>query len=448
MTQTVVRDIAADTDDVPLTIDGRARSITMLADLLIDDSVPVRLHVCDTRANRVLRRFAAASMPLHRDDVLEPGRCHGDIRCAPLDRMISEAEIDLVAAAFRRVLVSGQFTTGPYVPEFEDHLADYLGVTHAIGTACGTDALIGALLAVGVQPGDEVIIPANSFPGTENAVWATGAIAVPADVRNDHTIDPESVRALITTRTRCVIPVHLYGRAADVRALAQLCVPHAIAIVEDAAQAIGLDDLGRFSDCAALSFNPYKNLGATGKAGAVLTNRNDVAQSAKSYLYHGFTPTDGGYRRYVKTGPFGLNARMDNTQAAALGARLEFLALNNLRRAVLARRYLAGLAPLAQAGLLRLPEPVADHVWHLFTVESPVVPRDEVLAALLADGIEADVYYPVLTHRQPSYPGPATDLPTVEAINGRVFQLPMFPNLSVAEQDRVITALHRAYGIV
>lgn len=370
------------------------------------------------------------------------------VHCAPLDRLIGDDEIAPVEQALRSVLGTGQFTAGPAVQCFESNLGRFLGVDHVVGTASGTDALIGALLAVGVEPGTEVIIPPNSFPGTENAVHMAGAIPVLADVGDDHLLDPCAVNAAITGRTRAVIPVHLYGRFADVRAIADVCAPYGVAVVEDAAQGVGLDNLGRWSHAAAVSFNPYKNLGACGKAGAVLTGRTEVADRARAFLYHGFALAGAGYRKYYKTGPYGLNARIDNIQAAALDARLPFLARNNLRRSVLAVRYLEALQPLAQKGLVVLPERVNNHVWHLFTVEVPAEQRDATRTEMERRGIETEIYYPVLTHRQPNSLSTAlyadTELACAERHNAGLCQLPLYPAMTLSEQDLVINALYSA----
>lgn len=213
----------------------------------------------------------AAGAPLqHIRQVIDRGPAVSQVDCVPLSRLIGIEEITPIERALRTVLGTGQFTSGPAVENFEHNLATFLGVEHVVGSASGTDALIGALLAVGVGPGAEVIIPPNSFPGTENAVLMTGATPVLADIDDNHLVDPNAVRAAITNRTRAVLPVHLYGRFADVRAIADICAPYDIAIIEDAAQGVGLDELGRWSHAAAVSFNPYKNLGACGKAGAVL----------------------------------------------------------------------------------------------------------------------------------------------------------------------------------
>lgn len=438
---------------IPLAIDGRARSLHILSDRIAGHHAPGPIHVLNSPGNEALQALSSTTPPTRIQDLIDRGPAVSGVRCAPLDRLIDVEEITPIEQALRTVLGSGQFTSGPAIERFEHALGLFLGTENVIGTASGTDALIGALLAVGVGPGTEVIIPPNSFPGTENAVLMTGARAVLVDIRDDHLIDPEAVRAALTTRTRCVLPVHLYGRFADVETIAEICAPRGVAVVEDAAQGIGLDDVGRWSHAAALSFNPYKNLGACGKAGAVLTNHPEVAERVKSCLYHGFTPVGATYRKYYKTGPFGLNGRIDNFQAAALTARLQFLSRNNLRRTVLAGRYLRGLESLARQGRLRLPEWTDNHSWHLFTVllGPDGSDRDTIQAAIGRHGVETDVYYPVLTHRQNNdfarREFSHVELPRAQDHNSRILQLPLYPGMTLTEQDLVIAAVHEAFAL-
>ncbi|SHV17364.1 Putative aminotransferase [Mycobacteroides abscessus subsp. abscessus] len=254
------------------------------------------------------------------------------------------------------------------------------------------------------------------------------------------------MEAAITSRTVAVLPVHLYGAFADIHALTEVTSRHGIPVVEDGCQGIGLDGLGHHSDAAILSFNPYKNLGAVGKAGAVATRLPGLARRVTELLYHGFAAG----QKNVKAAGYGLNSRLDNLQAAVLRARLDWLGENNLARSILARRYVDGLADLAESGLLRLPHWDTDHVWHLFTVEVTKHDRDKVTESLRAAGVATDLYYPVLTHRHrvplvaDLFEG--VRLPRTEAAHARMFQLPLYPTLTLAEQDRVIGVLHDVLG--
>ncbi|OAT66746.1 NTD biosynthesis operon protein NtdA [Mycobacteroides immunogenum] len=395
------------------------------------------------RAYTTLRDLATHPGLRGVSDVLAPGTAPDTVDFLPLARLVNPAELPAIRAAVDSVLPTGKFTSGPHVDAFEDEIASYLGIDHVIGASSGTDALTAVLLALGAGPGTEVILPANSFAATENAVFVTGARPVLVDTRaEDYLLDPAEVEAAITSRTVAVLPVHLYGAFADVRALTEVASRHGIPVVEDACQGIGLDGLGHHSDAAILSFNPYKNLGAVGKAGAVATRLPGLAQRVTELLYHGFAAG----QKNVKAGVYGLNSRLDNLQAAVLRARLDWLGQNNLARSILARRYVDGLADLAATARLRLPTWDADHVWHLFTVEVIHDDRDAVTAALRDAGIATDLYYPVLTHKH-QVPSVAdlfegVRLPRTEASHARIFQLPLYPGLTLAEQDRVIGALH------
>ena len=363
----------------------------------------------------------------------------------PRDRLLSAAERRAAEAAFAETLATGETTSGRHVARFEDEIAAYLGIRHVIGASSGTDALTISLVALGIGPGDEVIIPANSFAATENAVLATRAVAVLADVGpDDGNLDPAAVAAVVTGRTRAIVPVHFNGRLADLPALRAVADAHGLWVVEDACQAIGLRGVGENSHAVALSFNPFKNFGLPGKAGAVLTDDDALAARCREIGYHGFVPG----RKNEKRAPFGLNARIDNTLAAVGLALLPYLSLNNFKRAYLARRYAEALRPLRDSGRLAVPEFTAGHVWHLFAVQvldGP--PRDAVRADLLdRHGVETDVYYPVLTHRQRTWRRPAhyasASLPVTERVHARQINLPLHHHLTLVEQDRIAEAVH------
>ncbi|WP_405694636.1 DegT/DnrJ/EryC1/StrS family aminotransferase [Streptomyces sp. NBC_01185] len=365
----------------------------------------------------------------------------------PKSRLLTPAEQRVAAECYARTPATGELTSGPAAAGFEAALADFLGL-HAVATSSGTDGLIVALRSVGVGPGDEVIIPANSFAATENAVLACGAVLVLTDIEPGRpTLDPESAGAAVTSRTKAVLPVHLYGRLADMAALRRTADAHGLRVVEDACQAIGVTGVGQHSDATVLSFNPYKNFGLTGKAGAVLTGDGELAARARAIAYHGFHPD----RKNVKTEPWGLNAKIDNSLASVALGLLPGLTLKNYRRAFLAERYITGLAELHASGLLVLPSFSPDHAWHLFTVRVPGGPaeREEIRARMRSgSGVETDIYYPVLTHHQrtPLHKSlfSRSVLPHTEQLHTTAFQLPLHNQLSLTEQDRVIEALHAA----
>ncbi|MGC0332336.1 3-dehydro-glucose-6-phosphate--glutamate transaminase [Streptomyces sp. SAI-170] len=391
-------------------------------------------RVLDQEPGRL--RPDAPDSVFHREPTAE-----GPVPFLPKDRLLTAEEQRVAVDCFARALATGELTSGPAVAEFEDALAGFLGLPHAIATGSGTDALIIALRAVGVGPDDEVIMPANSFAATENAVFACGAVPVLVDVDPvRHTLDPALVAEAVTPRTRAVLPVHLHGRLADVEGIARVTRERGLRVVEDACQAIGVTGVGAHSDAAALSFNPYKNFGLTGKAGAVLTRDTELAERIRMFAYHGFEPG----RKNVKAEAYGLNSRIDNSTATVALGLLPRLTLNSYRRAFLAHRYIEALAGTP----LGVPVFEADHAWHLFPVTAHPDDREALRARLRAAGVETDLYYPVLTHHQrtPLHHKlfASARLPHTERLHATVFHLPLHNNLSVTEQDRVIEALHAA----
>lgn len=392
------------------------------------------------------RLFPSMADSVFAREPLPTGQRRPTVPFLPRARLLSPEEQRTAVECFARAVAAGELTSGPAVTQFEQALAEFLGLPHAVATSSGTDALIIALRAVGVGPDDEVIMPANSFAATENAVFACGAVPVLVDVDPErHTLDPALVEAAITPRTRAVLPVHLYGRLADAAGVHRVAREHGLRVVEDACQAIGVAGVGRYSDVTVLSFNPYKNFGVTGKAGAVLTGDSELHARMEGLAYHGFAPGE----KNLKTDVWGFNAKIDNSTATVATGLLPGLTLNNYRRAFLAHRYIDALADLAADGQLVLPAFTDDHAWHLFTVRaSGEAARDALRARLHADGVETDIYYPVLTHHQPTplreklFAG--VSLPHTEKLNATVFHLPLHNGLSVTEQNRVIEALRTA----
>ncbi|MDF2272049.1 DegT/DnrJ/EryC1/StrS family aminotransferase [Streptomyces coacervatus] len=431
---------------------------TSLAQLVIDvqQRRTSQRRCAPSLANRALEAVLAEDAgrldPAHPDSIftLEPRLAAGEgVPFLPRERLLTPAEQRTVIERFARAVATGQLTSGPAVARFEAALADFLGLPHAVATGSGTDALITALRAVGVSQGDEVIVPANSFAATENAVWACGATPVLADVDPvRHTLDPAQTQAVITSRTRAILPVHLYGRFADIPALVGLARRHGLSVVEDACQAIGVTGVGVHSDAAALSFNPYKNFGLTGKAGAVVTRDTELAARVRKLAYHGFDPE----QKNVKDETFGLNTRIDNATAEVALGLMPRLTLNSYRRTFLAKRYLDCLGDLEPHGAAVLPAFVQDHSWHLFGLQVAAgrEVRDAVRAHMRSlSRVETDIYYPVLTHHQQT---PLhrklfahVSLPSTERLHSTVVHLPLHNNLSLAEQDRVIEALHAAF---
>ncbi|AZM56028.1 3-oxo-glucose-6-phosphate--glutamate aminotransferase [Streptomyces sp. WAC 01529] len=433
------------------TLTGDSASIHELAQGVLD-GVPLRFRVRETLANQELAKTLEALRHSESDTsvlrTLFPGSLDTTgVAFLPKDRLLSPEEKSAAATAFAGVLDSGDFTSGPAVDSFEGALSEFLGAAHTVATGSGTDALIIALRAVGVGPGDQVILPANSFAATENAVFACGAEPVLADVTlPDGNLDPASVEEHITARTAAILPVHLYGRLADMAGLRAVADRHRLGLVEDACQAIGVTGVGQYSDAAVLSFNPYKNFGLCGKSGAVVTGSAEIAERCRVLSYHGFVPG----QKNIKCETFGLNSRIDNTMAAIGLALLPWLSLRALRRTCLAKRYIDALSPLARQLPLDVPTFVPDHAWHLF----PLVFHEDGLRDTVrtrvsrSSGVETDVYYPVLTHqhetplREKLFGG--VSLPRTEQLNAHVLHLPLHAGMSLGEQDRVIDALHDA----
>jgi 3-dehydro-glucose-6-phosphate---glutamate transaminase len=362
---------------------------------------------------------------------------------SPLDRLLSPNEKRQIMKAFEHVLSTGSYTTGPEIYQLEHELRIFLQRRHVILTNSGTSAILIALLALSIQPGDEVIVPANSFAATENAVLSVGAIPVFADIIADsHTLDPRSIETRLSPKTRVILPVHLYGRMSEMQSIRLLADKHELYVLEDGCQSLGAIGLGHFGDLAVISLNPYKNFGVCGKGGAILTDCDELATRCRRLGYHGFQSG----RKHFKVERFGLNAMMDNTQAAIALARLPFLSLLNFKRLFLAMRYRELLAPLEEMGKILLPKAVPNHVWHQFTIQLPSYKRDTLRQRLsIHHGVDTEILYPILSHQQqsarqsPSFSYPV--LPVTENVHRRILQLPIFSSMTLTEQDHVVNAL-------
>jgi dTDP-4-amino-4,6-dideoxygalactose transaminase len=350
-----------------------------------------------------------------------------------------------VRPRLEEVMSATAFVLGPQVAGFEERFAAYCGVRHCVGVGNGTDALELALRGAGIGVGDEVIVPANTFVATAEAVVRAGARLVLADCDADGLLDPAAVADRLTPRTRAVVPVHLYGQVAPMKQVRDAVGP-GVLVVEDAAQSQGARQEGRaagsFGTAAATSFYPGKNLGAYGDAGAVVTDDDEVAERVRALRNH------GGVRKYEHT-LIGTNSRLDGMQAAVLTVKLAHLDAWNAERDAAAARYdelLAGLA--ATAGLVRpRAVPGNDHVWHLYVVRVPR--RDEVLAALGAAGVGAGIHYPLPVHLLPAFAGLGAgpgSYPVAERLAGEILSLPMFPGITAEQQDRVVAVLAAALG--
>jgi dTDP-4-amino-4,6-dideoxygalactose transaminase len=362
-----------------------------------------------------------------------------------VDLAAQHADIaDEVRIGLAGVFETTAFIGGPDVAAFEREYADFVGAGHCVGVGNGTDALELALRAVGVTDGGEVVLPANTFVATAEAVSRIGAVPVLVDVDPDHLlIDPGAVERVLGAGTHAVVPVHLFGQTAPVELLEPLCEAAGVPLVEDAAQAQGARRLGRAAGtlgvAAATSFYPGKNLGAAGDAGAVTTDDPEVARRVRLLAAHG-SPS-----KYVHD-VVGVNSRLDTVQAVYLRAKLARLEKwNDLRRQA-AERYTALLAEVAGVRVPRVMAGNAD-VWHLYVVQ--VDDRDRVLAELGDAGVGAGIHYPTPVHLTRAYghlrhrPG---DFPVAEAAADRILSLPLHPHLTEAMQEYVVDRLADAVG--
>jgi dTDP-4-amino-4,6-dideoxygalactose transaminase len=350
-----------------------------------------------------------------------------------------KSEID---EAIRRVLDTSAFILGREVEAFERAFAEYVGARFCVGVSNGTAAIQLALTACGVGAGDEVIVPANTFFATAEAVSTAGATPVFVDCDADsYNIDVNKIESAISERTRAIIPVHLYGQTADLDPVFEIAARHNLIVIEDAAQAHGARYRGRRTGALAragcFSFYPGKNLGAYGEGGAVVTNDSDVAHNVRLLRDH------GSERKYLHE-IVGYNFRLEGLQGAVLDVKLRHLDEWNALRRAHAARYRELLAPLDAAGALKLPREMtyAEHVYHLFVVQTDA--RDALQKHLTDAGVQTGIHYPVPVHLQPAYAahGHASgDFPEAERQARRVLSLPMFAELTEEQIARVAEAV-------
>ncbi|MDP9223107.1 MAG: DegT/DnrJ/EryC1/StrS family aminotransferase [Actinomycetota bacterium] len=344
-----------------------------------------------------------------------------------LSHVNAAVERDVLADA-ATIIASGEFTNGPHVERFEDAFAAFCCARACVGVASGLDGLRLALIAAGVKAGDEVIVPAQTFIATFEAVSQAGARPVVTDVsEDDYNLDPDAAAAVVSPRTRCILPVHLYGQMADMRRLGQLAARRGLSLVEDACQAHGAtrDELrpGEAAAAAAFSFYPTKNLGAMGDAGALITDDFALAECARSLRQHGERV------RYVSE-RIGYTARLDTLQAAVLLRKLPLLVEWNRQRRESADFYAAALENIGDLRCLPVP-PGSRPVWHLYPLRTA---HGEPLAAFLAErGIHTGRHYPQPPHLSPAYASLGYrrgEFPVAESLAAESLSLPIFPGIS------------------
>jgi dTDP-4-amino-4,6-dideoxygalactose transaminase len=345
---------------------------------------------------------------------------------------------DEIDGAMARVLNDTSFVLGPEVEAFEAAFAEYVNARFCIGVNNGTAAIQLALMACGVGAGDEVIVPANSFFATAEAVSTAGARPVFVDADPiSYNIDVTKIEAAITEHTRAIMPVHLYGQAADLDPIFEIAERRGLIVIEDAAQAHGSRYKGRrvggLARAGCFSFYPGKNLGAYGEGGAVVTNDEEVARDVRLLRDH------GSERKYTHE-IIGYNFRLEGIQGAVLNVKLRHLDRWNQLRREHAARY----TELLRGSSLQLPRemPYAEHIYHLYVVQSDL--RDALRKALNESGVQTGIHYPIPIHLQPAYASlnyKAGDFPQAERQAGRVLSLPMFPELTDEQLTQVAEAI-------
>ncbi|NJK39328.1 MAG: DegT/DnrJ/EryC1/StrS aminotransferase family protein [Oscillatoriales cyanobacterium RM1_1_9] len=355
-----------------------------------------------------------------------------------------QAEIN---QAIQSVIQRGDFVLGKAVAELETNFAQACGVSYGVGVATGTDAIALGLVACGIQPGDEVLVPANTFIATILGIVDAGAKPVLVDCDPEAAlIDLQAATRLVTAKTKAILPVHLYGQLVSPRQLLDFAQAHNLIIFEDAAQAHLADRegyrAGSMGLAAAFSFYPSKNLGAFGDGGMVVTNNEAIAQKLRSLRNYG-SPT-----KYVHTEP-GTNSRLDTLQAAILNVKLPYLEGWNRARNVVAEEYDTLLLPLKNQGIIPIKnQSDQGHIYHLYVIrvtDECNLDRDTLKQRLESFNIQTGIHYPIPCHLQPAYKSlgyRVGDFPVSEALSRQILSLPMYPGLTTTQIQQVVTAIH------
>jgi len=338
--------------------------------------------------------------------------------------------------AIKSTVESGWYIGGDIVRNFENEFAKYLSVNHCVGCGSGTDALELILRALEIGPGDEVIVPSFTWVSDAEVVHMVGAKPVLADVEDEgHGLSVDSIKSKITTNTKAIIAVHLYGVPCDIKPIVELAKGHDLKVIEDCAQAHGAtvngSKVGGFGDAAAFSFYPTKNLGALGDAGAVVTNDSELAKKVRLLANHGQVVRD----EHVL---IGRNSRLDSLQAAVLSVKLKYLDQWNAERRRLAKLYIEQLKEIPS---LQLPEYDDEYVYHLFVIRTEK--RDALKVFLEKEGIQTAIHYPKAIHQIGAYESVASDLQYSEQAAAQVLSLPLYPGLSSEDVEFVAETIRR-----
>lgn len=359
---------------------------------------------------------------------------------------------DEINEAIQKVLKHGQFILGPEVQELEERIANYIGVKHAIGVNSGTDALVIGMRAAGIGPDDEVITTPFSFFATAESISTIGAKPVFADVsEKTFNLDPDKIEQAVTEKTKATLPVHLFGRPAEMEKIVALAEKYELKIIEDCAQSFGAvyygdnpesDDrdhpltgkkTGAMGDVGAFSFFPTKNLGGLGDGGMITTDNDDIAETARMLRTH-------GSRKKYQNEILGYNSRLDTLQAAALLVKLKHIDEFNSKRRDIAKAYNQNLADVEGITVLGFTEGA---VFHQYTIRVGNDRRDEIRQKLAEEGISAAVYYPVPQDRLPVYEGKYPRFPISERLSKEVLSLPVWPVMEQKTVERVAAALKK-----
>lgn len=355
---------------------------------------------------------------------------------------------DEIVAALAEVVDSGKFLHGPQVTELETQLAKLCHTKHAVGCASGSDALLLALMALELEPGDEVIVPSFTFFATASCVDRLGAKIVFADINpQTYNIAPAAIEACITQRTRAIIPVHLFGQSAEINEICKIAARYDITVIEDAAQAIGAAYHGRpvgsWGQMGCLSFYPTKNLGGLGDGGMLTTSSDSLNDRLRLLAAHGMKP------RYYHSA-VGINSRLDTLQAAALLVKTKRLGEYTHARQNNASRYSALFEQSGLSQKLGLPfqDPAAHHVWNQYSLRVGEGRRDALKGYLQQHSVGCEIYYPVPLHQQQCFQGKScsqVNLPETDRAAREILHIPVYPELTSSEQHRVVDVIDEYY---
>lgn len=369
---------------------------------------------------------------------------YGALKSVPLlDIGRENAQLEQkILAAMSHVSRSGRFVLGPEVQQLEQRIAKLCNVAHAIGCGSGSDALLLSLMALEIEPGDEVIVPSFTFFATASAVWRLGAVPIFVDIDPaTYNLDPTAVRNAVTEKTKAIIPVHLFGRPADMSRVMDVAREFGLSVVEDAAQALGATEgshtVGSIGDIGCFSFYPTKNLGGFGDGGMLTTQSDELADRLRLLRGHGMRP------RYYHE-EVGINSRLDTLQAVVLNVKLPHLPAWSKVRQQNAARYQSLFHDAGLNDHVVLPNTgsIDGHVWNQYTIRAPGF-RDELREYLTARNVGTEIYYPVPLHQQRCFVSlpQRFKLPETERAAREVISLPIFPHMTGAEQETVVARI-------